>query len=890
MITRITLRNWKSHADTTLAFGKGTNLLIGVMGAGKSSVMDALSFALFGTFPALHHKRVKLSDVITDRPVQKGEAWVEATFTVDGAEYAVQRKLKTSGVSEAYLRLGERLLDGPQPQRVTEYVERLLKLNYETFSRAVYSEQNRIDYFLTLSRGERKKQIDELLGIDRFETVRAGFSTLINRVRAARAEKASFLKEIDITQLEAEHQRSVAEVASLEEEANAVSKELKHVEGMLREKESAAKDMERRQREFRELENKRVGLERTIAELRASLEERRRGVQLLPEEMLLAEEKRLLAEKNRLDGLEKIISEAAAEKRKVEAEVELLAADIKSLEQKIAGVDLSPEGIAKTRAEADELERKLEETRREAKRSERRQRELGAELAVYGRQEEELVKKLEQKKALAAKLNALLLGYGSMEALNAALRKEEELLEAGKEELRAAGARISELESFVRALIEAVECPVCGSSLDAHRREMLRIKKEADREQTLRDVERLELSLEERAKSVERIAKTCDEVKDSHGELAELKEVETELKAINEKISQMRTALKAEEDGAAKLEEAARGTDAQLRAKRDLISRTDELLKAKAERERKGFMLAEKKELAGRLFQDISRASEHFSESRRAEVDFELQRVSGMREIYEQERRIFPLESELADAMRELGRMQFSEDDMLALRKDIDELSRTQAGMQEKQRSTTALLAEKKKSLEFMKTRLEGSKKFAQDIERLDYLGEALPVAQNCVIATQSALREQLIEDINAAMQRIWLSIYPYSDYRSVRLRAAETDYWLEMQRDESWASVDAVASGGERSCASLTLRIAFAMVLVPNLSWLVLDEPTHNLDAEGVKALATALRENIPNIVEQVFVITHDEALKEAGSARVYLLERDKNRLEPTRAEQFAS
>ena len=71
LIRSITLKNWKTHKNTKLDFSKGTNILIGQMGAGKSSLMDAISFALFGTFPAIHHKRVAVSRLIRNRPKQE---------------------------------------------------------------------------------------------------------------------------------------------------------------------------------------------------------------------------------------------------------------------------------------------------------------------------------------------------------------------------------------------------------------------------------------------------------------------------------------------------------------------------------------------------------------------------------------------------------------------------------------------------------------------------------------------------------------------------------------------------------------------------------------------------------------------------------------------------
>jgi DNA repair exonuclease SbcCD ATPase subunit len=135
-------------------------------------------------------------------------------------------------------------------------------------------------------------------------------------------------------------------------------------------------------------------------------------------------------------------------------------------------------------------------------------------------------------------------------------------------------------------------------------------------------------------------------------------------------------------------------------------------------------------------------------------------------------------------------------------------------------------------------------------------------------------------------MGEMWGTVYPYADYQGVRLNADEDDYSLQLNAGGNWVNVDGIASGGERSSASIVMRMAFAMVLVPNLSWLILDEPTHNLDEEGRKALGKVLNEYVPKIVEQVFVITHDESLRDEATARIYYLYRNKEKNEPTKVE----
>jgi DNA repair exonuclease SbcCD ATPase subunit len=160
------------------------------------------------------------------------------------------------------------------------------------------------------------------------------------------------------------------------------------------------------------------------------------------------------------------------------------------------------------------------------------------------------------------------------------------------------------------------------------------------------------------------------------------------------------------------------------------------------------------------------------------------------------------------------------------------------------------------------------------------------------LVDTEVKLRDSLIRSINTLMQGIWAEMYPYADYAAIRLNAKKDDYTLEAstgsEGSREWIEMDGMASGGERSTACLTMRIALAMVIVPNLRWLILDEPTHNIDENGISRFIDVLGNRLPDLVEQIFIITHDSALKNISSARVYQLERDKDRNEYTSVVEF--
>src|SRR3989344_8933362 len=135
--------------------------------------MDALCFGLFGTFPALQARKVKIEDMIMKKPKDQKDAEVKVFFDEDGQEWSVKRTISKVKATSAELRKGQQLVEGPQPSRVNETLEKLLKVDYDLFTRAIYTEQNQIDMFLTIPKGARMKKIDELLAIDKFEKARA---------------------------------------------------------------------------------------------------------------------------------------------------------------------------------------------------------------------------------------------------------------------------------------------------------------------------------------------------------------------------------------------------------------------------------------------------------------------------------------------------------------------------------------------------------------------------------------------------------------------------------------------------------------------------------------------------------------------------------------------
>ena len=170
--------------------------LVGATGAGKSTVIDAITFALYGTVPRWNDQRV-ITPALAPTATR---GVVRLIFDADGQRYAVAREArrsggKTSRVSMHASRL-ERLhdpgdLDGEgdvlaAESEVTKAVESLLGLSYDHFTTCVALPQGKFAEFLHATPGDRQDILSSLLGYQLYDELQSRANSRARDKRAAR--------------------------------------------------------------------------------------------------------------------------------------------------------------------------------------------------------------------------------------------------------------------------------------------------------------------------------------------------------------------------------------------------------------------------------------------------------------------------------------------------------------------------------------------------------------------------------------------------------------------------------------------------------------------------------------------------------------------------------
>jgi exonuclease SbcC len=443
--TRLELRNFLAYRQPDPIILDGIHLacLTGPNGAGKSSLLDGITWALWGK------ARVRSDDDLIYQG--QNDMLVQLDFLQGTVHYRVVRKRQKGKTA----RTGRSALDlfiwdeesgrwqpitAPSIRETEQRIEGLLHLDYETFVHSAFLQQGRADAFTVKTPAQRKEILAEIMGLDQWKEYEDRAKEELKRIDhnlnvisvqledIARQEANEPVLRRDLAvaeaglaeaeQLRVEAEARYNEVAGAQDQMNAAQDRLRAAQHRIRQREADLQEIEV------ELDRYRAQVDRLQAIIadRESIESGYSQLQLAREaDQQLGEKLQAMgAIKDRLNEINAAIQERRAD----------LEAQIRVHQDRIATAERSASDLEPLRADMDNVQEEV--TRLDAAEA--------------------------QRDELREAINSLNEESAELRAVNQALYEEMKTLEA----------RINQLR-----LAEAV-CPLCGQPLDEnHKADLL---------------------------------------------------------------------------------------------------------------------------------------------------------------------------------------------------------------------------------------------------------------------------------------------------------------------------------------------------------------------------------------------------------------------------------
>ncbi len=371
---RLELKNFMSYGEQVnpLEFtGIRLACLSGENGNGKSALLDAITWALWGEARAPADELIRLG---TD------EMRVTLDFEMNGDLYRVIRaksKRSSGNAWEVYISNesgGFRPITGQGIRDTGRVIQRILRMDYKTFINSAYIQQGRADEFTKQTVADRKKILADILDLSRYDVLEQKAK---DRRNSAEQLLGDLDREIGNIAVDLANEGTFrTKLAESKAQRDLLEKEIIATEAGLRDLQGKKAELDATLSRITEIEAQISGFQREIEGLMAQKAEQERRVNHSRE--ILRDKDRILGGMEKLQSTRELTAvfdrrleelrtleqtrhllelQISGERQKLDAQCQLLSKELAELERKVAGAQSIAKDAVALRSQVEELDR-----------------------------------------------------------------------------------------------------------------------------------------------------------------------------------------------------------------------------------------------------------------------------------------------------------------------------------------------------------------------------------------------------------------------------------------------------------------------------------------------------------------------------------------------------
>ncbi|MEM0493562.1 MAG: SMC family ATPase, partial [Candidatus Thermoplasmatota archaeon] len=342
ILKTLTLHNYRKYKHAVIDFPDGITAIVGLNGTGKSTLFEAIAWALYGSDAS----RTSTDQIKREGAEPKDSCRVELEFIFEEHTYRVTREMAGKSLTPSATILIDGALAATGAEVVTRFIEKRLSMDHRSFFTSIFAKQKELNVLSMINPSERRLLILRMLGID----------TLDHVIREIRADAKNKNTLIDKLQMDLVDEKGDDRAEKIEKEIEELKLKYKSID----------ESLQRKKDELKIIKDKINKTEKDSIEQRKNYEETQHIFKKLSEKKSIYERKKKLEE-----GVTNLKTRIAKRKDDIKThenklkDLNITDTDKKEVEKRLQEIDEKKEGFIKIieskRTIIDRLKKEIEE-------------------------------------------------------------------------------------------------------------------------------------------------------------------------------------------------------------------------------------------------------------------------------------------------------------------------------------------------------------------------------------------------------------------------------------------------------------------------------------------------------------------------------------------------